>query len=123
MIKEFILPTEGIPLPRDHMANIFAIFWEIIWRVYRIHPEFVEMPTHLKMELISKNSTLGLALLVLKAESSKIFLDQLQLGFGELDDQRWKEIYSPLIEQFKDVPAIRMRQEAEKKSFALTYNL
>jgi len=46
MIKEFIMTSVGIPLPRDHMANIFAIFLERIWRVYRIHPEFLEMPTH-----------------------------------------------------------------------------
>jgi len=122
MIKEFIMTSVGIPLPRDHMANIFAIFLERIWRVYRIHPEFLEMPTHQQKELITKNSTLGLALLVLKAESCKTFADQLQEGFGELNDQKWRELYSPLIEQFKNVPAIRMRQVAEKNSVALTSN-
>ena len=120
LVQEFMMAALGIPLPKHHAPNIMAIFMERIWRVYRIHPEFVEMPTQLQLELITTNSALGMAMLALKSENCKSFSDQLQAGFGELDDQRWKELYMPLAEKVKNVPSVRMQHATDTKSVSLT---
>ena len=51
MTREFMMFSVGVPLPPDHMPKMFSILLERIWRVYRMHPEFEEMPTQLQVSI------------------------------------------------------------------------
>jgi hypothetical protein len=89
MIEEFMLFSEGVPIPKDHMPKFFAINFERILRIYQIHSDFAELPSQFQADHIRNNGRLGLAMMILKVESSKTFADQLRDGFGELDDTRY----------------------------------
>jgi len=119
-VQEFMMAAHGVPLPKHHMQTMFAIFLERIWRVYRIHPEFVEMPTLLQIELIATNSAFGLAMLILKAENCVCFSEQLREGIGELDEQRWQQLYLPLIEKVENAQPLRMKDAAGTKSVQMS---
>jgi hypothetical protein len=119
MIREFMLFSVGVPLPKDHMPSFLSIYFERILRIYQIHSDFVELPSHLQVEHIRNNSKLGLAMMILKCESSKTFADQLRDGFGELDDTRWNELYLPLLGDKRNLPKLTMQQASDDGSVPL----
>jgi hypothetical protein len=88
-------------------------------RIYQIHSDFEELPSHLQVEHIRNNSKLGLAMMILKCESSKTFADQLRDGFGELDDTRWNELYLLVLGDKRNLPKLTMQQASDDGSVRL----
>ena len=62
------------------------------------------------MELVQNNSLLGMSVIVAKAQNCKSFMDQLREGFGELDDQRWNQLYVPVLPNGFDIPPVEVRE-------------
>ena len=102
MIQEFMLIPYGVHPPKDHAKKIFSIFFERVLRVFQVHPDFAALSGAEKAVCIRGNSPLGLALMIVKAETCPSFIEQLKDGLGELDDDRWKELYLPMAEMHKN---------------------
>ena len=88
----------GEPLPEDHMPKFFKTTMERLFRVAKIHPEFLDLSVPNRNALIETNGPLAMALMILKAENCKNGIEQLQEGFGEDDEVKWRTEYMPFFE-------------------------
>ena len=96
--KQFFLHSMGEPLPEDHMPKFFKTTMERLFRVAKIHPEFLDLSVPNRNALIETNGPLAMALMILKAENCKNGIEQLQEGFGEDDEVKWRTEYMPFFE-------------------------
>jgi hypothetical protein len=64
MLNEFTMYSLGVPLSRRYMRNVVSITLERMLRVLNIHPEFKELSSQTQREVIARNGSLGLAILV-----------------------------------------------------------
>jgi hypothetical protein len=98
LIHEFLAAAAGIRrLPETHYPEVFRIFEERVMRMSKIHPEFEALSEEQKQQLLEKNLPLVMALAAVKAENCSNGIEQLQDGFGDLDEIVWKEKYLPFI--------------------------
>jgi hypothetical protein len=46
----------GVPLSKSYMSNFFATIQEKIWRMYKTHLDFEELPIESQMKVIMEKS-------------------------------------------------------------------
>jgi hypothetical protein len=112
LIHEFLAAAAGIRrLPETHYPEVFRIFEERVTRMSKIHPEFEALSEEQKRQLLEKNLPLVMALAAVKAENCSNGIEQLQDGFGDLDEIVWKEKYLPFIANPSNIRKIELADD------------
>lgn len=119
MLKEFFMYSLGVPLSRKYMKSVVSITLERIWRVFNIHPEFKELPCQVQRELMAVNGPLGLAVMISRYESIS-GIAQIREGIGELDEDRWREIYLTTFQSVDKVKKMKMKDIVAEMSVKLS---
>ena len=97
LMDEFMMFSLGVPLSRNYKPAVFRVMLERVRRVFNIHPEFGEFSAAAQQNILRKNSLLGLALYVVRAENLS-GIDQIREGMGELDEEVWNTNYSTVFD-------------------------
>ena len=112
LIQEYLACSAGIsPLPESHIPTLLRVLLERARRVFKIHPEFEALPDEKQRRLMELNGPLALALSALKAETCSTGMEQLQDGFGELDERRWRQNYLPYIANPADIKKVSLAKD------------
>jgi hypothetical protein len=120
MTNEFFMYSLGVPLSKRYMKGVITITLERMWRIFNVHSEFKELPSQTQLDMMSTNGPVGLAIMVSRYESMTTGIQQIQEGFGELDEVRWKENYFPTFQNFKKVRKIKMKDVVGEMSVKLS---
>ncbi len=51
-MHEFMMYSLGVPLSKSYMTNFFATIQEKIWRMYKVHADFEELPIESQMKVM-----------------------------------------------------------------------
>ena len=120
IINEFFMYSLGVPLSRKYMKGVISVTMERMWRVFNIHPEFKELPSQTQLGFLSANGAAGVAVMICRYESFPRGMQQIQEGFGEIDEIRWRENYLPTFKNVDKVRKLRMKDAVSDMSVKLS---
>jgi hypothetical protein len=120
IVNEFFMYSLGVPLSRKYMKGVISVTMERMWRVLNIHPEFKELPLQTQRGLLSANGASGVAVMICRYESCPRGMQQIQEGFGEIDEIRWRENYLPTFKNVDKVRKMRMKDVVSDMSVRLS---
>ena len=113
--KEFMMFSLGVPLSKSYMVNFFSIIRERIWRIFKVHPDFEDLPLETQLKTFTEHCFAGISLMIIKAELCESGMEQLQLGFGKGEETVWKASYDSVF----DAPQkIRKMSMANNNTFS-----
>ena len=96
-LKEWILFAKGVmPASKMFLPTYLSAVLERMWRVLRVHADFEELPTGLQLQIMHTNCLKGMSLVSVRGEHST-GMQQVQNGFGELDEKKWLDKYQKLL--------------------------
>ncbi len=70
-----------VPLSKKFISNATKVFLERVWRLFKLHSDFEELPISSRQALVKRNGPAVFALLMAKLENCPNGMDQLQVRF------------------------------------------